>query len=95
MKHALAPGVAISTFIFDAMDSSTFVTTNTVGLAWTAIAFPPYAISVAHANDIVDAADYVMVSGGLPLLYGPNTIAGPFSSSGRWTRNPRRATSCS
>lgn len=74
-------GVVISTFVFNAMDNLTFVTTNIVGLAWGAIAFPLYAISVAHANDYVDADDYVMVSSGLLLLYGVGAIVGPFAAS--------------
>mgnify|MGYP001826126319 CR=1 FL=1 len=82
---AAASGVVISTFIFDAADSLTFVTTNIVGLAWGAIAFPLYAISVAHANDYVDADDYVMVSSGLLLLYGLGAIVGPFVASALMT----------
>lgn len=82
---AAACGVVISIFIFDAIDSLTFVTTNIVGLAWGAIAFPLYAISVAHANDYVDANDYVMVSSGLLLLYGLGAIVGPFVASALMT----------
>jgi MFS family permease len=78
-------GVVISTFVFNAMDNLTFVTTNIVGLAWGAIAFPLYAISVAHANDYVDADDYVMVSSGLLLLYGVGAIVGPFAASALMT----------
>lgn len=74
-------GVVISIFVFDAVDNLTFVTTNLVGFAWGAIAFPLYAISVAHANDYVDADDYVMVSSGLLLLYGLGAIVGPFVAS--------------
>lgn len=82
---AAAIGGIISIFVFNAMDSLTFVTTNIVGLAWGAIAFPLYAISVAHANDYVDADDYVMVSSGLLLLYGVGAIVGPFAASALMT----------
>lgn len=75
-----AIGVGISIVVFNTLDGLTFVTTNIVGLAWGAIAFPLYALSVAHANDYADAGDYVMVSSGL-LLYGVGAIVGPFAAS--------------
>ena len=78
-------GVLTSVFVLNAMDHLTFVSTNLVGLAWGAIAFPIYAISVAHANDYVDADDYVMVSSGLLLLYGLGAIVGPFVASALMT----------
>jgi MFS family permease len=78
-------GVAISIVILTTAGTLTFLTTNLVGLVWGAIAFPLYAISVAHANDHVDADDYVMVSSGLLLLYGIGAIVGPFIASGVMT----------
>lgn len=52
-----------------------------VGALWGAVAFPLYAISVAHANDYAGADDYVMVSSGLLLMYGIGAILGPFIAS--------------
>ena len=45
--------------------------------AWGAVAFPVYAISVAHTNDKADAGEYVMISSGLLLMYGIGAIVGP------------------
>jgi MFS family permease len=49
--------------------------------AWGAVAFPLNAISVAHANDNAEADEYVMLSGGLLLMYGLGAVAGPIISS--------------
>ena len=46
--------------------------------AWGAIAFPMYAVSVAHTNDYAKADEYVMISSGLLLMYGIGAILGPF-----------------
>jgi MFS family permease len=78
-------GAVVSVFVYSGADDLTFLTVNLVGLVWGAIAFPLYAISVAHANDYVDADDYVMVSSGLLLLYGIGAIVGPFAASGIMT----------
>jgi MFS family permease len=56
-----------------------------LGAAWGAFAFPLYAISVAHTNDHADPSEYVMVSGGLLLMYGLGAIGGPFLASGLMT----------
>lgn len=49
-----------------------------LGGAWGAVAFPLYAVSVAHTNDHARAGEYVMISSGLLLMYGMGAIAGPF-----------------
>ena len=49
--------------------------------AWGAMAFPLNSISVAHANDNAEADEYVMLSGGLLLMYGVGAVAGPIISS--------------
>lgn len=72
---------AVSTFIVMTASDISFVGIILVGAAWGAVAFPIYAISVAHANDYADASEYVMVSGGLLLMYGIGAIAGPFAAS--------------
>jgi MFS family permease len=46
--------------------------------AWGAVAFPMYAVSVAHANDYANSDEYVTISSGLLLMYGVGAIAGPF-----------------
>jgi MFS family permease len=78
---AAAIGVGISGVIVTSMDSLNFVSANVAGLLWGAIAFPLYAIAVAHANDFAQADDYVMISSGLLLMYGIGAILGPFAAS--------------
>ena len=41
------------------------------------MAYPMYALSVAHANDFASPDDFVKVSSGLLLLYGIGTMIGP------------------
>ena len=52
-----------------------------LGAAWGAVAFPLYAVSVAHCNDHARPGEYVMISSGLLLMYGIGAIAGPFIAS--------------
>jgi len=52
-----------------------------LGAAWGAASFPIYTIAVAHTNDYADPSEYVMVSGGLLLMYGIGAIIGPFVAS--------------
>ena len=52
-----------------------------LGAAWGAVAFPLYAVSVAHTNDHARPGEYVMISSGLLLMYGIGAIAGPFIAS--------------
>jgi MFS family permease len=52
-----------------------------LGAAWGAVAFPLYAVSVAHSNDHARPGEYVMISSGLLLMYGIGAIAGPFIAS--------------
>ncbi len=49
-----------------------------LGAAWGAVAFPLYAVSVAHTNDQAEPGEYVMISSGLLLMYGIGAILGPF-----------------
>lgn len=78
---AALAGVAIAIFIVHGFGSLGFLSTNFVGALWGAIAFPLYAISVAHANDYAEPDEYVMVSSGLLLMYGVGAILGPFIAS--------------
>ena len=72
---------AVSVFIVLTVEDLSFAGINLVGAAWGATAFPMYAISVAHANDNTEPSEYVMVSGGLLLMYGIGAILGPFAAS--------------
>ncbi len=78
---AATVGVGISGVIVTSISSLTFVSANVAGLLWGAIAFPLYAIAVAHANDFAEDEDYVMISSGLLLMYGIGAILGPFVAS--------------
>jgi MFS family permease len=46
-----------------------------------ALAYTLYSIAVAHANDHAKPEEFVKVSGGLLLLYGFGTMAGPVIGS--------------
>lgn len=74
-------GVAIASVIVMAGNNLSFVAVNLLGACWGAVAFPLYAISVAHANDYAEPDEYVMVSSGLLLMYGIGAIIGPFVAS--------------
>jgi MFS family permease len=74
-------GVVVAALIVSRFDTLDFLSVNLFAALWGATAFPLYAISVAHANDYADPDDYVMVSGGLLLMYGIGAIIGPFAAS--------------
>ena len=74
-------GVSIATSVLLLGNGLGFWSVNLLGAAWGAVAFPLYAISVAHSNDYADPEDYVMVSSGLLLMYGTGAIVGPFIAS--------------
>jgi MFS family permease len=80
-------GVGISVAIVAFSGSLNFVSACIAGLLWGAVAFPLYAIAVAHANDYAQPNEYVMISSGLLLMYGVGAIAGPFVASAimTWT----------
>jgi MFS family permease len=78
-------GTVISAFAVFGASKLTFVSVTLIGAAWGCIAFPLYSIAVAHANDLAEPHEYVMVSGGLLLVYGFGAIAGPLVASGAMT----------
>jgi MFS family permease len=78
-------GTAVAAFIVISIGEMSFIGINLLGAAWGAIAFPLYAISVAHANDYAEPSEYVMVSSGLLLMYGIGAILGPFAASAMMT----------
>ncbi len=51
-----------------------------LGFAFGAVAFPIYALTVAHANDFVGPEERVVVSGTLLLVYGIGAIIGPLAA---------------
>lgn len=74
-------GVAIAMAIITTFDRISFAGINALAAAWGAVAFPLYALCVAHANDYAEPEDYVMVSSGLLLMYGAGATIGPFVAS--------------
>lgn len=52
-----------------------------LGFSFGLFAFPLYALSVAHANDLAAPTDYVATSGGLLLVYSASAAAGPAIAS--------------
>ena len=76
-----AVGVLVAVVFVGSFDSLNPVTACVAGLMWGSVAFPLYAIAVAHANDFAETDDYVMISSGLLLMYGVGAIAGPFIAS--------------
>lgn len=74
-------GVGIAAVVVTEGANLGFAGVNLLGASWGAVAFPLYAISVAHANDYAEPDEYVMVSSGLLLMYGLGAIIGPFVAS--------------
>lgn len=74
-------GVGVSAYIVLFVDQLDFFGLNLAGAVWGALAFPLYAITVAHANDFAEPDDFVMVSSGLLLMYGTGAVIGPFLAS--------------
>jgi MFS family permease len=80
-----AIGAAVSTIIVVTVDGLSFLGINLLGAAWGAVAFPLYALSVAHTNDYADPSEYVTVSSGLLLMFGIGAVLGPFAASAMMT----------
>ena len=57
----------------------------TMTAAYGALAYTLYSIAVAHANDHANPEDFVKLSGGLLMLYGFGTMAGPLLGAGLMT----------
>ncbi len=74
-------GVATAAAIVFMAPEVGFLSINLLGALWGAVAFPLYAIAVAHANDYAEPDEYVMLSSGLLLVYGVGAIVGPFVAS--------------
>lgn len=78
---AAAVGIAMW-FFYDQMSEPVLILLS--GL-WGGVAFPMYAVAVAHANDFAEAGEFVMVSAGLLLMYGIGAIIGPFLAASAMT----------
>jgi MFS family permease len=78
IAFAALVGVVIAIVIWRCFTDISTGSLMLLSAAWGAVAFPIYAVSVAHSNDFAGAGDYVMVSSGLLLMYGMGAIAGPF-----------------
>lgn len=78
---AAAIGTAASALIVVMADELSWAGISILGAAWGSVAFPIYALSVAHTNDHADTSEYVTVSSGLLLMYGIGAILGPFIAS--------------
>lgn len=71
-------GGLVGMLIWRSYEEASVLNLMLMSAAWGAVAFPMYAISVAHANDFADPDEYVVISSGLLLMYGLGAIAGPF-----------------
>lgn len=81
LASAATTGAIVGILIVFTVSKLSFLGINLLGAAWGAVAFPLYAIAVAHANDHADPDDFVIVSGGLLLMYGAGAVVGPFLAS--------------
>jgi MFS family permease len=77
---ALAAAV-ISAVIFLLFDELHVLQLMLLGGCWGAVAFPVYAVSVAHSNDYARPGEYVMISSGMLLMYGVGAVIGPLLAS--------------
>jgi MFS family permease len=77
---ALAAAV-ISAVIFLLFDELRVLQLMLLGGCWGAVAFPVYAVSVAHSNDYARPGEYVMISSGMLLMYGVGAVVGPLLAS--------------
>lgn len=81
MVAAATACAAVAILILISVGDQSFVGINLLGMAWGSMAFPLYALAVAHANDHAEPHEFVTVSGGLLLMYGGGAIVGPFLAS--------------
>ncbi|MAW86772.1 MAG: MFS transporter [Phyllobacteriaceae bacterium] len=70
----IASAVALAGFFLQLRGTAAVISLTAV---YGAMAYTLYSIAVAHANDHAGPEDFVKVSGGLLLVYGAGTMAGP------------------
>ena len=78
---AAMTGTVMAILIVFTIGNQSFIGINLLGMAWGSMAFPLYALAVAHANDHAEPHEFVTVSGGLLLMFGGGAIVGPFLAS--------------
>lgn len=78
IAFAALVGMGVSVLIWWFFEGVSTLHLMLLSAAWGAVAFPMYAVSVAHANDYAKPDEYVMISSGLLLMYGLGAIVGPF-----------------
>jgi len=81
LAFAATAGLLVGAVIFLSFESLSPLVLMVFGAGWGAVAFPLYAVSVAHTNDHAKPGEYVMISSGLLLMYGIGAILGPFIAS--------------
>lgn len=74
---ALGSVTGLAIVFFGAPGVTTLGLVSLFGVA----AFSLYGLSVAHANDHADSSDFIMVSGGLLVLFGVGSAIGPLVSA--------------
>lgn len=81
LAFAALVGTVVSVLIFvfySELDIAWFLA---LGAAWGAVAFPTYAVSVAHSNDYARKGEFVMISSSMLLMYGVGAVIGPLLAS--------------
>jgi MFS family permease len=81
-------GVVVATMAIG-LDSRSVSVILALAFCLGGVIYPAYSLSVAHANDYADSADFVKISGGLLIVYGIGTMGGPLLAA--WlmeTRGP-------
>jgi MFS family permease len=73
---AFGIGVALAT-----LQPRTPIVVIGLAIAFGAMIYPMYALSVAHANDFAAEDEFVKIAGGLLLLYGFGTMVGPIAAA--------------
>ena len=68
--------VAIAVAIVSLRPRDSVLITSLI-VVYGAMAYPMYALSVAHANDFAGADEFVKIASGLLLIYGIGTMIGP------------------
>jgi MFS family permease len=78
-------GVAVATVAIG-FASQREIVVLTLAFCLGGVVYPAYSLSVAHANDFADSADFVKISGGLLIVYGFGTMGGPLLAAGLMDR---------
>jgi len=74
----LAVAITIASLAIAKFGGETHNAMFALGWLYGAAAFPLYAISIAHVNDVLSSEDFVPASSALLLLYALGAVFGPF-----------------